>query len=130
MIGLGLAEDRGGERLSSAVRSSHPQPAREADHQIAGDSGEGAKVSRYSLDEFLTQTTQQDQGQGFFELEGDRMLEVNLGDPALVWTKVGAMTAYQGNMRFTRESVMEHGLGKMVKRSLNGDRSAVVPSPA
>ncbi|MEM9409010.1 MAG: AIM24 family protein, partial [Acidobacteriota bacterium] len=35
-------------------------------------------MSRYSLDEFLSKTTQQDQGQGFFELEGDRMLEVNL----------------------------------------------------
>ncbi|MEM1246949.1 MAG: AIM24 family protein [Acidobacteriota bacterium] len=78
-------------------------------------------MSRYSLDEFLSKTTQQDQGQGFFELEGDRMLEVNLGDPGLVWAKVGAMTAYQGTIRFTRESMLEHGLGKLVKRSFTGE---------
>ena len=47
--------------------------------------------------------------------------QVNLGDPAMVWSKLGAMIAYQGSIKFTREDIMAHGLGKLVKRSLTGE---------
>ena len=45
-------------------------------------------MSRYSLDEFVAATTQQDLNQGLFELESPRMLEVNLN--GMIWTKTGS----------------------------------------
>jgi uncharacterized protein (AIM24 family) len=57
-------------------------------------------VARYTLEEFIQNTQQQDLGQGLFELESDRMLEVNLaGD---IWIKMGAMIAYHGQIKFVR----------------------------
>ena len=46
---------------------------------------------RYTIAEFIQQNRQQDRGQGLFELESARMLEVNLN--GRVWTKMrpGAM---------------------------------------
>jgi uncharacterized protein (AIM24 family) len=76
-------------------------------------------MARYSLDEFVEQTGQRERGQGLFELETDRMLEVNLQGTA--WIKTGAMVAYRGNVKFTREGVLEHGVGKLLKRSFTGE---------
>ncbi|TQD25372.1 AIM24 family protein [Methanolobus vulcani] len=76
-------------------------------------------MSRYSLDEFVQNTGQKDLGQGKFELERDRMLEVNLN--GRVWTKRGSMVAYLGDVKFTREGVLEHGLGKMMKKAVTGE---------
>lgn len=78
-------------------------------------------MSRYSLDDFLAKTAQKDQGQGLFELEGDRALEVNLLPRGEVWTKLGSMIAYHGQIKFEREKMLEHGLGKMLKRSFTGE---------
>lgn len=76
-------------------------------------------ASRYALAEFVRRTTQRDRGQGVFELESERILEVNLD--GRVWTKLGSMVAYHGDVRFVRERVMEHGLGRMLKRALSGE---------
>jgi uncharacterized protein (AIM24 family) len=76
-------------------------------------------MSRYSLQEFVSVTTQKDRGQGLFELEGPRMLEVNLN--GLIWMKTGAMKAYIGQIKFEREGVFEHGLGKFFKKALTGE---------
>ena len=67
----------------------------------------------------MQQTEQQDRGQGLFELESDRMLEINLNGS--VWTKMGAMVAYLGNVKFTREGLLEHGVMKMLKRTVTGE---------
>jgi uncharacterized protein (AIM24 family) len=77
------------------------------------------RMSRYSVTEFVEATAQRDRGQGVFELESDRMLEVNLN--GRLWTKLGAMIAYRGDIRFTREGLLEHGLGKMLKRAVTGE---------
>ncbi len=74
---------------------------------------------RYTIEEFIQQNRQRDRGQGFFELESARMLEVNLN--GRVWTKMGSMVAYMGDIRFTREGVLEHGLGRMLKRAVSGE---------
>jgi len=74
---------------------------------------------RYSLQEFIDESRQRDRGQGFFELESARMLEVNLNGQ--VWTKMGAMVAYVGAMKFTREGMLEHGLGKFFKKAVTGE---------
>jgi uncharacterized protein (AIM24 family) len=48
-------------------------------------------MPRHTLQEFVQTTGQKDLGQGLFELESDRLLEVNLNGQ--VWTKMGAMIA-------------------------------------
>lgn len=76
-------------------------------------------MTRYSIQEFVTQTAQKDRGEGLFELESERLLEVNLD--GLVWMKMGAMVAYAGQIRFTREGVLEHGIGKFLKKAVTGE---------
>ena len=53
---------------------------------------------RHSIEEFISSTRQRDKGHGLFELESRNMLEVNLD--GLVWTKMGSMVAYQGEIKF------------------------------
>ena len=48
-------------------------------------------MSQYSLEEFVSKTSEKDRGEGFFELESSRMLEVNLS--GMVWTKMGSLIA-------------------------------------
>jgi len=76
-------------------------------------------MERYSIQEFVHETMQQDKGEGLFELETARLLEINLTDK--IWTKAGAMVSYRGNIKFEREGVFEHGLGKMFKKTLTGE---------
>lgn len=76
-------------------------------------------MGRYSIEQFVESTGQKGLGQGTFELERDRLLEVNLD--GRVWTKRGSMVAYNGNIRFTREGVLEHGIGKLVKKAVTGE---------
>ncbi|MRG77795.1 MAG: AIM24 family protein [ANME-2 cluster archaeon] len=76
-------------------------------------------MGKYSIDEFIDSTGQRDLEEGTFELERDRLLEVNL--EGKVWTKMGSMVAYLGDIKFTREGVMEHGIGKMLKKAVTGE---------
>ena len=76
-------------------------------------------MGHYTYVSFLEETAQQDKGQGVFELESERMLEVNLDGE--VWTKMGSMIAYNGEIRFTREGILEHGMGKLLKRAVSGE---------
>jgi uncharacterized protein (AIM24 family) len=76
-------------------------------------------MSRYSLQEFVQQTAQQELNQGTFELESDRMLEVNLN--GMVWMKMGAMVSYRGQIKFTREGMLEQGLGNLLKKAVSGE---------
>lgn len=80
-------------------------------------------MSRYSIAEFVEKTKQQDYGQGVFELESERMLEVNLD--GRVWTKTGSMIAYSGNIKFTREGMFEHGAGRALKKMFTGEGAAL-----
>ena len=77
-------------------------------------------MARYSIREFVERTAQQERGQGLFEMESDRVLEVNVNNQ-LIWTKTGSMVAYLGQIRFTREGMMEHGLGTMLKKAFTGE---------
>ena len=69
--------------------------------------------------EFVEQTRQRDRGEGLFELESSRMLEINLNGG--IWTKMGSMVAYTGDVKFTREGILEHGVGKLLKRTVSGE---------
>ena len=81
-------------------------------------------MSRYSIQEFVNETKQQDKEEGLFELETARVLEINLVD--MVWTKAGAMVSYRGNIKFEREGVFEHGLGKLFKKALTGEGTSLM----
>lgn len=75
--------------------------------------------NRYSLDAFIEKTRDRDLAQGLFELESERMLDINLDGE--VWIKMGAMIAYTGNVKFEREGMLEQGLGNMLKKAVTGE---------
>lgn len=76
-------------------------------------------MGRYSIEDFIQSTGEKDLNQGVFELERERLLEVNL--EGMVWTKRGSMVAYTGDIVFTREGIFEHGIGNLMKKSLTGE---------
>ncbi len=80
---------------------------------------EGQNPARFTLAEFLAKSQQQELRQGLFELEGPRMLEVNLAN--MIWMKMGSMVAYRGGIKFTREGMMDHGLGNLLKKAVTGE---------
>lgn len=81
-------------------------------------------MGNYSIEEFIRQTKQDEQENGYFELETPRILEVNLTDQ--VWAKMGSMISYTGNIKFERERMMEHGVGRLLKKALTGEGSSLM----
>ena len=76
-------------------------------------------MSRFDIDSFVQKTSQRDLGEGLFELENDRLLELNLN--GAIWTKTGSMVAYLGEMKFTRERILEQGIGNLLKKAVSGE---------
>ncbi|TFE00566.1 AIM24 family protein [Jeotgalibacillus salarius] len=76
-------------------------------------------MSKYSIKQFVQNTKQEESARDFFELETDRMLEVNLNGQ--VWAKAGSMISYEGKIKFEREGMLEHGLGKFMKKAFSGE---------
>lgn len=76
-------------------------------------------MSRATIEEFINATRQDDAAADFFQLESDRMLEINLDGE--VWTKTGSMVAYVGGIKFSREGLLDRGLGNLLKKSLTGE---------
>jgi uncharacterized protein (AIM24 family) len=81
-------------------------------------------MSDRSIQEFLKATAQDEQARDTFELENPHVLELNLS--GRVWAKLGSMIAYTGTVKFTREGVLEHGMGKMLKRALTGEGTSLM----
>jgi uncharacterized protein (AIM24 family) len=83
----------------------------------------------YSVSQFVAETRDEQAAQGAaFEVEKDCFLQVNLGTPSgtgsilnQVWIKTGSMVAYQGDVKFEREGIMDHGFGNLVKKHLTGE---------
>lgn len=75
--------------------------------------------NRYSLEEFVNRTQDRDLQQGLFELESERMLDINLNGE--VWIKMGAMVAYTGQVKFVREGILERGIGNLLKKAVSGE---------
>jgi uncharacterized protein (AIM24 family) len=82
-----------------------------------------------SLSDFVQSHSEKTQNAGLFELESERVLEVNLGQqpgtPNMVWMKVGAMVAYTGTIRFTREGMLDQGLGNLLKKAVSGEGASL-----
>jgi uncharacterized protein (AIM24 family) len=76
-------------------------------------------TASHSLAEFIESTSESDKGQGFFEKETERLLEVNLN--GRVNMKKGAMVAYEGDIKFTREGVLDQGMGGLLKKAVSGE---------
>ena len=66
--------------------------------------------ARYTLDAFVQKTMERELRQGLFELESERILDINLDGE--VWIKTGAMIAYTGQVKFVREKLLDRGHGK------------------
>lgn len=79
--------------------------------------------NRYSLQSFLEKTRDRDLAQGLFELETERMLDINLNGE--VWTKMGSMVAYTGDVKFEREGILSRGIGNLLKKAVSGEGSAL-----
>ena len=75
-------------------------------------------MSKYSLAEFVKNTSEKTGGESF-ELKTPHMLEVNLN--GRVWTKLGSMAAYTGNMKFTRSGMGDQGMMKTFKKGVTGE---------
>jgi uncharacterized protein (AIM24 family) len=76
-------------------------------------------MSRYSIEEFVNRTSQKDHQQGEFELENERILEINLN--GMIWTKTGSMVGYRGNIKFTCEGILDRGIGNLLKKAVSGE---------
>ncbi len=81
-------------------------------------------MGNYSIEEFIKRTKQDERENDYFELETPRILEVNLKD--LVWAKMGSMISYTGNIKFERERITEHGVGRMFKKALTGEGTSLM----
>jgi uncharacterized protein (AIM24 family) len=81
-------------------------------------------MTKSSIQEFVEATSQDEQARGSFELENPHLLELNLS--GAVWAKLGSMIAYTGAVKFTREGMLEHGMGKMLKRALSGEGTTLM----
>lgn len=97
------------------VRWSGPRPTHAREVQL---------VTQSTIADFVAATAQQDSAAAPFQLENAYLLELNLS--GRVWTKAGAMVAYVGDVKFTREGMLEHGLGKMMKRMVSGEVGALM----
>ena len=72
-----------------------------------------------TLPAFLKQTGQAPEGTDPFELVADRLLRIAVN--GMVWTKMGSMVAYRGNLKFTREGILEQGFGQFLKKAVSGE---------
>lgn len=80
--------------------------------------------ARYTINEFVQETRQDEDARGHFELESPYMLEVNLN--GRVWAKAGSMIAYTGGIKFERESMRKQGLGKLLKKAVTGEGTSLM----
>jgi uncharacterized protein (AIM24 family) len=73
----------------------------------------------HSLQQFVNDTAERDRPGDVFELESSKMLEVHVN--GRMWSKLGAMVAYRGNLTFKREGMLEKGLGNALMKFVSGE---------
>ena len=73
-----------------------------------------------TLNEFLAETADQQVNDAPWELENERILEVKLSQQK-VWIKAGAMIAYRGGIKFSREGAFEHGAARFFKEMFTAE---------
>lgn len=101
-----------------AEAKSRPAPAA-APAAVARPEAEGGAEPSHSIAQFLAATSEKDHPGDVFELESTSMLEVHVN--GRIWSKLGAMVAYRGNLKFIREGAFEGGLGRFVTKMVSGE---------
>jgi uncharacterized protein (AIM24 family) len=81
-------------------------------------------VSTYLISEFIQDKAQDDAANLHFQLENPHMLEVNLNGK--VWAKAGSMVGYLGQVKFTREGMLEHGFDRALKKMFTGEGNTLM----
>lgn len=74
---------------------------------------------KYSISEFVAQTSVRNPENNVFDLESPQSLEINLDGS--VWMKLGAMIAYYGKVTFRRQGLSEQGLSTVLKKFISGE---------
>ena len=82
-------------------------------------------MKKYSLASFLEETIQQEEKNNFFELENKYMLEINIQNQT-VSIKRGAMVAYDGQVKFKREGILDKGVGNLLKKAVSGEGTSMM----
>ena len=72
-----------------------------------------------TVSEFIDAYQEKDVSSEAFELENQYLLEVRLN--GLVWAKSGAMVARTGQVKFTRQGLLEQGLGNLLRKAVSGE---------
>lgn len=72
-----------------------------------------------TLQEFLSASKEKDLSGDAFELESSHMLEARVD--GTIWAKAGSMIARKGNIKFTRQGLLDQGLGGLLKKTLTGE---------
>ncbi|MBL8048081.1 MAG: AIM24 family protein [Chthonomonas sp.] len=78
-------------------------------------------VPSYSIQDFVQETAERDHPGDIFELESPKMLEAHVN--GAMWSKLGAMIAYRGNLEFKREGMLAGGIGKALMKMVSGEMS-------
>lgn len=73
----------------------------------------------------MQETAQREEKNNFFELETPYLLELNIANQT-VMIKKGAMVAYVGQVKFTREGMLSKGVGNMLKKALSGEGTTMM----
>lgn len=81
--------------------------------------------SKYSINTFIEETSQDDNKNDFFQLESPYMLELNLNKQSVLLKK-GAMVAYAGNISFKREGILSKGIGNLLKKAVSGEGTSMM----
>jgi uncharacterized protein (AIM24 family) len=82
-------------------------------------------MNKYSINEFIRKTAEKEEvSQELFEFENDHTLYVNLDGK--VWVKRGSMIAYAGDIKFKKQSSMEGGVSKFLKKAVTGEGASMM----
>jgi uncharacterized protein (AIM24 family) len=76
-------------------------------------------LGKNNIQSFINRTKQDNSNNERFALESSSMLEVNLD--GRVWTKIGSMIAYNGDIGFDREGMLEGGIKRFLKEKFSGE---------
>lgn len=76
-------------------------------------------MNAHTIKDFIATHADQERNAGVFEIENRSTLQINLS--GMVYAKAGSMIAYRGNVKFSRKSAFEDGLGKLFKKALTGE---------
>lgn len=78
----------------------------------------GQATTKYSVAQFIGKTAEKSGGNEVFELENPYLLDVKVNGK--VWAKWGSMVSYIGDMKFRKESSLEGGVEKFLKKKMTG----------